>query len=62
MSMAVDMEGGIASYVGAAGATAGAAAGSVAANAAAIDGAAILFFEWILSSHKRRRLPILGEK
>lgn len=48
MSMAVDIEGGIASYVGAAGATAGAAAGSVAANAAAIDGAAILFFERIL--------------
>ena len=45
MSMAVDMEGGMASYVGAAGAGADAGAGSDAARAAAIDGAAI-FFSW----------------
>jgi hypothetical protein len=41
MSIAVDMEGGMASYVGAAGAGAEAGAGSDAARAAAIDGAAI---------------------
>lgn len=41
MSMAVDMEGGMASYVGAGGAGAAAGAGSVAASVAAIDGAAI---------------------
>lgn len=41
MSMAVDMDGGMASYVGGAGAGADAGAGSVAASAAAIDGATI---------------------
>lgn len=43
MSMAVDMEGGMASYVGAAGTGADAGAGNDAARAAAIDGAAIFF-------------------
>lgn len=41
MSIAVDMEAGMASYVGAAGAGAEAGVGNVAARAAAIDGAVI---------------------
>lgn len=46
MSMAVDMEGGMASYVGAAGAGVEAGAGNDAAKAAAIDGAAIFYACW----------------
>jgi len=53
MSIAVDMEGGMASYVGAAGAGAEAGAGSDAARAAAMDGAAI-FEDLYVGGEKER--------
>lgn len=55
MSMAVDMEGGMASYVGATGAGAEAGVGSVAASVAAIDGAAILVGKKTVDSSEKSK-------